>query len=565
MADTARARALFPLAVFALSFALFMANGREVSSPDTLPARYLPLRILRGSLDLAPIPFFAASREEYYAAPRGAAVYSPSPIATAVLATPVYAPVVLVAGEPDEAGIDRLSKLAAALLAAGGAAALATARLPHARLGAVLFACATPAWSIASQGLWMHAGATPAMAAALALATRGRPALAGVFAGIAVAARPALAPAVGAFGLLAYAGFGSRAAQGGAPSAGPGPAAPLRASGAAVRDLAVFAAGPIVFFGLVLLHDWALFGRPFGGHPEFTAERPQNTIGAAFGASMLQGVAGLLASPSRGLLFFAPWLLLGIGPAALALRRGATEAAPAARWYRAAAAASLAILLVHAKYRAWWGGWSYGPRYLTDAAPLLAVLAAPALVALWRAPRGRPFGPIAAALLAGWSAAAQAVGAFCFSPEVWNMEADVDAHPERAFTLRRSQIATAIAAGPARRGYYGHDADVRVAWWHLAAGRREEARRAALRAAATNPYSPRPDTVLGQIAAIEGDRERARAHYVRALTIDPGFAPAAVLLEATREPRGSGTPRRPHERERPSAEGRGRASGRRPS
>src|SRR5207237_758443 len=158
-----------------------------------------------------------------------------------------------------DADLDFLSKVTAALLVALGAAALAAARLPHARAAAVLFACATPAWSIAAGGLWSHSGATPAFCAALPFPSRGMP--------------------------------------------------------------------------------------PAGAVPVPPARRP-----------VLEGVLGLLLSPSRGLLFFAPWLLLALLPWPRA------REAEDRRWNRASFAAFLAILGVHVTVAKWWGGWTYGPR-----------------------------------------------------------------------------------------------------------------------------------------------------------------------------------------------------------
>jgi hypothetical protein len=225
----------------------------------------------------------------------------------------------------------------------------------------------------------------------------------------------------------------------------------------------------------------AQFGTPAGGY------REESILGGPFWT----GLAGLLLSPSRGLLFFAPWLFLG----------AATLARPSSPWHRACGAAALPILLLHAAFPHWWAGWSYGPRYLTDAAPFLAVLAAPALVDLWRARAARPAGPALAVALVAASIGAQAVGAFCFRSDVWNEKPlDVDEHPERCFELSGSQVPVTLAAGLAPRGFPGHEASFYVAVDRVRRGDLDEAEVYARRGLEVNPGSQGCRAVLAEIS-----------------------------------------------------------------
>ncbi|GAK49295.1 putative membrane protein [Candidatus Moduliflexus flocculans] len=80
----------------------------------------------------------------------------------------------------------------------------------------------------------------------------------------------------------------------------------------------------------------------------------------------LEGLAGLLFSPSRGLFVYSPILLLVFYGVALKRR---------ARKWTALDLALAIILILHwgvtALHPRWWGGHSYGPRYFTEMLPYL--------------------------------------------------------------------------------------------------------------------------------------------------------------------------------------------------
>jgi hypothetical protein len=83
---------------------------------------------------------------------------------------------------------------------------------------------------------------------------------------------------------------------------------------------------------------------------------------------------GELVSPSRGLFVFAPVTLLALVGVVLAVRH---------RRLDGLGVALAAIVLAHwwtvSSFTPWFGGYSYGPRYMTDVLPLLVVLALPAI------------------------------------------------------------------------------------------------------------------------------------------------------------------------------------------
>jgi hypothetical protein len=155
------------------------------------------------------------------------------------------------------------------------------------------------------------------------------------------------------------------------------------------RAVPLFVLGGLPALAAFLTYHAAAFGTPFT-----TAYAHQNPIFAGPGGSFLtfppptRRWLDLTVLPYRGLLFFAPALLLA-APGALAALRSPD------RRLRALAVAAPALLALYlglnACYRVWWGGATTGPRFSVPALPLLAPLVG---LGVLRAPR------LGAALLA---------------------------------------------------------------------------------------------------------------------------------------------------------------------
>ncbi len=146
--------------------------------------------------------------------------------------------------------------------------------------------------------------------------------------------------------------------------------------------LLAFCAGVAIPLGLLLHYNRACFGSPFALSygSQVTEEFARGSESGLLGISFPSPAAlfGILFSPSRGLLFLSPFLLLAI-PGFRALWK-----VPAWRLEAALGLACVGLpLLANAGFYGWHGGWSYGPRYVTAAVPFLAVGLAPAL-ARWR-------------------------------------------------------------------------------------------------------------------------------------------------------------------------------------
>jgi hypothetical protein len=90
--------------------------------------------------------------------------------------------------------------------------------------------------------------------------------------------------------------------------------------------------------------------------------------------------------------------------------------------------ALLPYLFVVSAYSVWWGGFCYGPRYWTEATPVLTIVLAGALE--WGRARARWLLLVMAGAIV-WSIALQTLGAFWY-PSSWNLNPNnVDTHHER--------------------------------------------------------------------------------------------------------------------------------------
>lgn len=146
-----------------------------------------------------------------------------------------------------------------------------------------------------------------------------------------------------------------------------------------VTRLARFTGGLAVMLGLAVVWNVLRFGDPwasgYGSELELWITGP------------LEGLAGLLVSPGRGLFTYFPAAFL-----ALACTRASYRRAP--QWTVFAWLSLVALLALYCRWHGWDGGWCFGPRFLVPLLPLLALVVAPFFSA---APRARW------ARAAGWS------------------------------------------------------------------------------------------------------------------------------------------------------------------
>lgn len=393
-------------------YALYAGNGVNLTSGDNAATRVLPSVLLtQGTVDLSHTPPFDGQRLQYSAVRVRGRVLDFFPSGTAFVALPHAALALLGSGgRVTPHLVSRWEKHAAALMTVAAAALLwGAARRwgDGAALGAAaVFALATPVPANAAQALWSFTGEILCLALALFLALRPRPlpAWAGVAAGAAFACRPTALAGAAAIGLALLA--------------------------TDRRNAARFAAGLGAAVALVCAAQLALYGHPLGAYGA------ANTAHRAFNADLARGLAGVLASPSRGLLVFCPWALLL--PLGLARTRG--QGAGLFAWTLASLGAAAGTVVLAASHVLWWGGWSLGPRLTTEAAPFLALASIPVFRSA-----GRPL-RAAFVLLAAFAAATQLL--LAYAPGAWKWDPQVldPIGPRALWRWKDGQLAAAWGA-----------------------------------------------------------------------------------------------------------------------
>ena len=440
---------LIAFCVFVTAVVVYNMNLRQVSSDDTRAARYVPISLLRaGNLDLN--EFFPPAIEgalPYFLFEKNGHRYDSYPLVTPLLALPIYAPLVYADLPLNDYQLATFaSKVAASVQTAAAVAVffLLACRMVGARrladpggagalLATVVIAFGTSLWSTASQGLYTHATAALGLTVALHSLLRGRPLLAGLAAGVAASARPAVALAVA---ILAGAAW----------FLGDGRARP------AVR----YAAGVGTVALLTIWHKVWLFGDLVGNDLAAKNIMWLEWAGttSVFGGNLVEGFLGSLINPSRGLLVHSPILVFALAGAWRVWRGRLADSQvmrPALVVARFAAIAALAVALLYGKHIVWWGAHGYGAKYLTDVLPLLALMIPFGVGCTgWGVRANRVDGAnlrrSTAAILLLWSIGVQIVGVTSH-PSTWLLDKNPPYY-ERLWDWRHNQIVSCLREGP---------------------------------------------------------------------------------------------------------------------
>ena len=431
-----RSRRRLAVALFAALVIVYNANGREIGTVDSQPAKFTAREVaVRGTLTLDRVvaerpglgerPAFARDRQGHVRS----AYPMPSALMASVLATLLH----------HSGLVDMEARLAPNLVAALTASILtaaavtfvflAVARLvpqPVALISALAIGVGTNYWALVSRTLWQHE--TVAFGMGLTLWAWLRPAdqirsrdlwLGGLGLALAGAARPQVAPLVAVL-------LGWLAARSGARAV----LAP-----AAVVGLAT---------ALTVATNYYWFGHIMGGASRLEAVHPEtHGVEGSISATPWVGALGLLFSPSRGLLVFSPIVLTGLA----AIGRTAPSTGLALRWLAVGIVMQFAV---YAAYSVWWGGHTYGPRYTLDLLVPMAPAIALGLARLANAGWGR----VAAGVLLLWSVAVAAAGAFVYPNDAWNTNpAEVDRAHHRLWEIRDAQVFRVFRSAPSPQNF----------------------------------------------------------------------------------------------------------------
>ncbi len=426
------------LVLFTALVVVYNSNGREVGTYDSqaakLTARELAVshtlrldRAIAQYPQLAERPAFAKDRTGHW---RDAYPVLPALIAGAP-AVIGHAIGLIDMDAPGAANL--IAALTASILTAAAVALVFIALLRivplrPALVAALALGLGTNYWTFVSRTLWAHE--TVACGVALALWAGLKPAaelrsrdllISALGLAMAGAARPQVAPMIAVLLVWLAARVGLRRAL--VPSA-------IIASAAAI----------------VIATNFVWFGHALGATPALYSAQETIAHGTTgpFGAEPWVGAAGLLVSPSRGLFIFSPvWLVAFAGFRPLAR----IDRSLGVRWL---VGASVVQFIVYSSFSVWWGGHTFGPRYLLDVLiPMSPVLA----LGIARVLGARLAAWSTLALLA-WSIGVAGLGAFVYPNDGWNTDPDdVDRDHARLWDVADSQVPRAWDHSPSPQNF----------------------------------------------------------------------------------------------------------------
>jgi hypothetical protein len=351
--------------LLSLPFLVYNSNFRLIGSGDTQATGVLPLSLLQqGNLyvdqfaslyigNIWNVPYFISFQKGHW--------LSAYPVVIPILVAPLYIPLAWFFNHYHISYdhllalrlIEFMEKLSASFVASLSVIFLylALCRLTSHSVAfglALVYALASNTWVISSQALWQHGMAELLISLTLWLLlisdSSHRTLIgAGLASALVVANRPANLIVVAFLSLYVLHRFRSSSWR-------------------------FFLLPPFVGT-LFLSYNFFYFGTPTG----------VQGVHSGWSTPLLTGLAGLLVSPSRGLFIYTPWTLFSCWGMMQAWR--SSYESPLFRYL------SLGVIgevLLYAKWGEWWGGTSFGPRFLTDILPLLIVLLLPVLQSIMR-------------------------------------------------------------------------------------------------------------------------------------------------------------------------------------
>ncbi len=406
-------------------YAIYLANGREIWSGDSVPAKYLACAMVRGDgfyLDRyrdQVLKWWPHPGMPYYASVVDGHLVSRYPVGPVLVALPFTWPQMLVldrthpgweTNDPD--WFDTIAKRSAAAITTLAALALlallrALGLGREAWLAALAAALGSNLWVTASQSLWQHGPAALLLILLPLLLwpetpSRWRFFAAGLTAALLVCSRPidlAFAVTTALWVTIRH-----------------------------PRGLIWFLPPAVAIATALIGYNRAYLGAAGGYYSSFDA--------ATFGTPWLEGLEGTLLSPSRGLFVFSPWTLIAFAYLPFAFFR--LRPATLLPWLLACLAAHGLLI---STFSCWWAGLCFGPRYWTEVIPLLAIVLGLALH--WAKVRCRPVFAVSVILIA-ISIAIQFLGAAVYPSSWQDISPDVEGSRHRLWDWSDNELSRCI-------------------------------------------------------------------------------------------------------------------------
>ncbi len=177
---------------------------------------------------------------------------------------------------------------------------------------------------------------------------------------------------------------------------------------------------------LMRIYAWYYFDNPF-----VIAENLFNVRREFFGSNPVEGLAGVLVSPGRGLLVYSPFVIFSAIGFAMAIRARDN-------FLIALGTGILIYICIVGFWQVWWGGKSFGTRMLTEIFPSALILAATPIITWWKSDYWRK-GLVALTII--WSLTANHVGARYY-PQVPFESAEI-LH-KNAWSLHNNELAVCL-------------------------------------------------------------------------------------------------------------------------
>ncbi len=427
------------LCIFFLIFIVYTINFRSISSGDTVPAALLPFNILENHslyLDRFAQIYFLDRVPSFFVHINGH-LLSAYPIVVPVLITPLYIIpyIFLKLGHyPIEVSSNGFL-LIIAIMEKSASSIIATVSTififlslkelvskKSALLGTIIFAFGTNTWVVSSQALWQHGMSELLLSIMIYFVIinemkedNNNIVYLGIASGLFLFNRPS--DCLLLFPILIY----------------------------ILIKFKIFHYLYSLFFVSTpfLFYNFYFFRYMTGGYHRLVNNLD---IGSGYSSNMI-GLIGLLISPSRGLFVYSPILIISI----FGYLNISKITNKKIRMFLFIFGIFIMLdVLLYSSFGSWWGGWTYGPRYLTGILPIFAIYMGLYLdnyKSFDKFDKKKIFSISLILILVIWSIFVQIVGTFYYPSGNWDGDKNIDLYPERLWDWKDTQIMRTFNAG----------------------------------------------------------------------------------------------------------------------